>query len=173
MHPFRCQLCGETYLGQTQPDRCPFCGATGSALVKAAFWFDRGKVEMSRQSYQNCTKSLELELNNAAFYRCAADKASNQLSQTIFKRLFKQELEHAQLLSKAMGIQLPEMPAGTCRDSDGDNFTVAHDHENTAINFYLQTAAYATNAGEEEVSYILRHLSEIETEHLILTNLYK
>lgn len=173
MHPYRCQVCGETYLGATPPDRCPFCGAAGSELRKAALWSDRGKVTMNEKSYQNCAKALDLELNNAAFYKCAAAKAANQISQSVFKRLFKQELEHAELLAKVMGIDLPEIPAGNCHDSDGENFAEAHEHEDTAINFYLQAAIEANNSGEQEISYIFRHLSEIETEHLILTNMYR
>ncbi|MHB9095783.1 MAG: rubredoxin-like domain-containing protein, partial [Eubacteriales bacterium] len=112
MHPFRCQVCGEVYLGAAPPDRCPFCGASGTEMKKAALWYDRGRVEMSEQSYQNCATALELELNNTAFYKCALAKASNQVSQAILKRLLKQELEHAELLARAMGIDLPEVPAG-------------------------------------------------------------
>ena len=173
MHPFRCQVCGETYLGAAPPDRCPFCGAAGSEIKKAALWVDRGQVKMSEKSYQNCAKALDLELNNAAFYKCAVSQASNQISQSIFKRLYKQELEHAELLANAMGIALPKLPEGQCMASDGENFMEAHDHEDTAINFYLQAAIDANQAGEAEVSYIFRQLSEIETEHLILTNTYK
>ena len=142
-------------------------------MKKASLWYDRGKVKMSKKSYENCRRALDLELNNAAFYKCALEKASNQISQAIFKRLYKQELEHAQLLSKTMGINLPELPKGRCKKSDAANFIEAHDHEDAAINFYLQAAAEADNAGEQEISYIFHHLSEIETEHLVLTNLYK
>jgi len=173
MHPFRCQVCGETYLGNTPPDRCPYCGASGSELKKAALWYDRGKIDMSEQSYRNCAKALELELNNTAFYKCAAANASNHISQGIFKRLAKQELEHAELLAKAMGIELPQHSSGECLGTDNENFTKAHLHEDMAINFYLQSAAEAAKNNEEHVAYIFRHLSEIESEHLILTNIYK
>ncbi len=173
MHPYRCQVCGETYLGDTPPDRCPFCGAAGSELKKASLWYERGTVKMSEQSHQNCQKALDLELNNAAFYSCAAGKASNRISRVIFKRLGKQEVEHAELLCNAMGIQLPSLPAGSCKDSDGDNFVEAHQHEDMAIEFYLKAATDAEHGGEPEVAYIFRNLAEIETEHLMLTNLYK
>ncbi|ADG81225.1 rubredoxin-like domain-containing protein [Thermincola potens] len=173
MHPYKCQVCGETYLGETPPDRCPFCGAAGSELKKASLWYNRGKVAMSPQSYDNCKKALDLELNNAAFYKCAAGKAANRISQSIFKRLFKQELEHAKLLAKAMGIEVPALPPGECKGSDGENFVEAHQHEDMAIEFYMQAAADAEKGGEPEVAYIFRNLTEIETEHLMLTNLYK
>jgi len=173
MHPYRCQVCGETYLGEVPSDRCPFCGASGTELKKASLWYDRGKVEMSSQSYDNCAQALELELNNAAFYKCAVANASNQISQSIFKRLLKQELEHAELLAKAMGIDIPQLPEGSCQASDAENFLQAHKHEDRAINFYLKAAQDAAKSKEDEVAYIFRHLTEIETEHLILTNLYR
>lgn len=173
MHPYRCQVCGETYLGSSVPDRCPFCGAAGSEIKKAAMWYDRGKLQMSQQSYDNLNRALELEVNNTAFYRCAVEKASNQISKAIFKRLMKQEQEHAELISKAMGVAMPQIPQGTCKNSDPDNFIEAHDHEDMAINHYLKSAEDATKANEPEVAYIFRNLAEIETEHLILTNTYK
>ncbi len=173
MHPYRCQVCGETYLGSSTPDRCPFCGAAGSELKKASLWYDRGALQMSQQSRDNLTRALELEINNAAFYKCAYNQASNQISQAIFKRLMKQEQEHAELISKALGIPMPEVPTGTCKGSDPDNFIEAHDHEDEAINHYLKSAQDATKANEPEVAYIFRQLAEIETEHLILTNMYK
>ena len=173
MYPYRCQVCGETYLGEAPPDRCPYCGAAGSELKKASLWYDRGTVKMSEQSYNNCQRALELELNNAAFYKCATDKASNRISAPIFKRLKKQELEHAELLANTMGIQVPPLPEGTCKGSDGENFVEAHEHEDMAIEFYLKAATDAEQGGEPEIAYIFRNLSEIETEHLMLTNLYK
>ena len=173
MHPYRCQVCGETYLGLTPPDRCPFCGANGSEVKKAALWYERGKIQMCEKSYQNLGRALELEISNTAFYKCAADIAANQISEGIFKRLAKQELEHAELICQAMGISMPEIPKGNCKPSDSENFVEAHLHEDMAINFYLKAAGEATAANEPEVLYIFRHLSEIETEHLVLTNIYK
>ena len=36
MKPFRCQICGETYLGEEPADRCPYCGASGKNLLSPA-----------------------------------------------------------------------------------------------------------------------------------------
>lgn len=173
MHPYRCQVCGETYLGDTPSDRCPFCGAAGTEMKKAAVWYDRGKVEMCENSRNNLKRALELEIRNVSFYKSASDKASNQISKAIFKRLSKQELEHAELICKALGIDLPTMPQIECQQSDSANFIEAHKYEDEAINFYLKAANEATAAKEAEVAYIFRNLAEIETEHLILSNNYK
>ena len=60
MHPFRCELCGETYVGGYPAERCPFCGAAGKYLMPAAEWMKYGKIEMCKQSYEDCQKALDL-----------------------------------------------------------------------------------------------------------------
>lgn len=170
MRPYRCQICGETYLGEIVPDRCPFCGAAGKHLLRAAEWVPYGKVQLSEESYKDCERALQLELDNMAFYRCAAGKSKNQILQAIFKRLSKQELEHAELICEMMGIELPEAPAVSCSDKDHDNMEEAHARENRAIHFYQEVA---NRAPEQRMQQVFRALMEIESEHLIVSNTYK
>lgn len=169
MIPFRCQLCGETYLGAEVPDRCPFCGALGAQLIHAALWIDYGKVDMSPESYRSCEQAVQLELSNAAFYKCCADQAENQVSASIFKRLHKQEAEHAELLCKMMGIEEPPLPLETCSDLDEENFRESHRREKRAMNFYLRVVKEAPEARLKDV---FRALAEIENEHLQTSNLF-
>lgn len=173
MRPYRCQVCGETYLGEHPPDRCPFCGAAGSEMKKAALWYDRGKVDMSQQSRDNLTKALGLEIRNVAFYKCASDNAGTHITKAIFKRLSKQEMEHAELICKALGIEIPAVEQTQCKVNDAENFVEAHQYEDEAIKFYLQAAQEAITSKEPEVAYMFRALAEIESEHLILSNSYK
>lgn len=169
-NPYRCQVCGETYLGEEIPDRCPFCGASFRHMVPAAEWIDYGKVEMSEQSYQDCQEALKLELDNAAFYKCAAGKAETQITQSIFKRLSKQEVEHAEVFCKMVGQEVPPLPEATCNGNDGDNMAEAHRRENRAIKFYQQAANRAPEARLQEV---FRAISEIESEHLKISSVYR
>ena len=71
MRPYRCQICGETYLGESVPDRCPFCGVLGNYLLSAPEYIQYGQVEMSETSKEFCRQALEIEANNVAYYRCA------------------------------------------------------------------------------------------------------
>ncbi len=173
MNPYRCQLCGETYLGSYEPDRCPFCGASGIILLPPALWVDYGEVEMSEKSKENCRQSLQLEVNNQAYYRLCAEKSENRINQSIFKRLAKHEGEHAELVADMLGEEEPEPEEPSCPESDSEKFAAAHQRENRAINFYLQSAEEAQQAGEERVAFVFRYLSEVESEHMKLSNLHQ
>jgi rubrerythrin len=169
--PYRCQICGETYLGSAAPDRCPFCGAHGRQMVGAAEWVKTGKVEMCEQSLQDCMEAIQLEVGNAAFYKCAQKNAQNQLTQAIFKRLHKQELEHAELLAEMAGVDEPGLPDESCAgNDDSQNLTDAHAREQRAIRFYLQVA---DRAPERRVQEVFRALADIEAEHLKISNVYR
>lgn len=169
MNPYRCQICGETTLMANAPQRCPYCGSVGRRVVPASEWIDYGKVNMSHQSYSDCEKALELELKNYAYYKCAVSKAHNQLTEAIFRRLMKQEYEHAELIAEAMGIELPEEHKRSCYDSDYKNMKASNKHETKAITFYTEVA---NRAPEPHIREIFQALAEVEGEHLIMTNVY-
>ncbi|MFW6305887.1 MAG: ferritin family protein [Bacillota bacterium] len=170
MKPWRCQICGETYLGSDAPDRCPYCGALGKNLVSSAEYIDYGVVEMSEQSEEDIKYALQLEMNNAAFYKKCADNAENQISKSIFKRLGKHESEHAELLADMLGIDEGDLPEVDIPESDTERFEEAHDHEQDAINFYLKVSK---NAPEPRVREVFAALADIELEHLNMSNIYK
>ncbi|MCW3489393.1 ferritin family protein [Dethiobacter alkaliphilus] len=169
--PYRCQICGETYLGSDAPDRCPYCGAHGRWMMGAAEWVKTGKVEMSEQSYEDCMKAIQLEVGNAAFYKCAQKNAQTQVTQAIFKRLQKQEAEHAELLAEMAGVEEPDLPDEDCAgNDDAQNLADAHAREQRAIQFYLQVA---DRAPEKRVQEVFRALADIESEHLKISNIYR
>lgn len=170
MNPFRCQVCGESYLGNTAPDRCPFCGAAGHHMAVAGEWVPITPVEMSEESRQTCLKALDLELSNQAFYKCAAKNSNNQITEAIFKRLSKQEGEHAEIFCKLLGIEVPTPQPESCHDKDSDNFADAHEREKRAINYYLESA---NKVKEKRVQDVFRALAEIESEHLKISNIYR
>lgn len=171
MDPFRCQVCGETYLGETAPSRCPFCGAHGRHMVSAAEWENFGKVELCEQSMKDCLSAIQLEVSNAAFYKCAQNNAQTQITEAIFKRLHKQELEHAELLAEMAGVPEPGLPEETCAaNNDAQNLADAHNREQRAVMFYLQVAG---RAPERRVREVFRALAEIEAEHLKISNVYR
>lgn len=170
-NPFRCQICGETYLGSAVPDRCPFCGAHARWMVGAAEWVKTGKVELCQQSYEDCLKAIELEVSNAAFYKCAQQNAQTQVTQAIFKRLQKQEMEHAELLAEMAGVSEPELPTSNCIACDDvQNLADAHAREQRALQLYLQMA---DRAPEKRAQDVFRALADIEGEHLIISNIYR
>lgn len=169
MYPYRCEICGEPHFGSTPPERCPFCGSAGKNVVPAAEWIDYGKVDMCEQSRQDCLKGLELETNNAAYYRCSLQYAGNQITHALFQRLMEQEMEHAEVFIKALGVEDPEEVHRKCCEEDAKNMVMSSKHEAMAIKFYTEAA---TRAPEPRVRQIFRALAEVENEHLIITNMY-
>jgi rubrerythrin len=140
-------------------------------MMGAAEWVRTGKVAMSEQSYQDCQKAIELEVGNAAFYKCAQKNAQTQVTEAIFKRLHKQELEHAELLAEMAGVKEPDLPEVDCAgNDDAQNLAEAHGREQRAIQFYLQVADRAT---EKRVQEVFRALADIEAEHLKISNIYR
>lgn len=171
LDPYRCQICGETYLGESPPGRCPFCGAHGRWMVRAAEWIRYGKVDMCEQSQKDCLDALQLETGNAAFYKCAQKNAETQVTEAIFKRLQKQELEHAELIAEMAGLPEPALPEENCAgNNDMENLAQAHGREQRAVRFYLQVAE---RAPEKRVQEVFRALAEVEMEHLKISNVYR
>lgn len=169
MKPIRCQVCGETYLGQ-EADRCPYCGAARKHLVHPAEWVDHGKLDMDKSDFEKCRTALGFEVSNTTFYRCCKNHSENIFNQAIFARLAKHELEHAELLAKMMGVDIPDFKEEHCPDNDKEKFEEAHLREHRAINYYLKAAK---EAGHPRVKEVFQALSEIETEHLQISNVYK
>ena len=169
MNPFTCLICGETYLGGEAPDRCPFCGAHKMYLLPSSVYIDNGRGELSEQSRKDCQEALQFKLKNQSFYRCAAENAENPVTEKIFKRLAKQEAEHAKLLCEIMGIEETEPTREACASGDVTNFKEANGRERRAINFCHQVA---TRAPEARVKEVFRAIAEIEIEHLKLSKIY-
>ena len=88
MNAYRCLICGEVYTGREKPSHCPFCGAKGNDLVNAAEWIDEnlGIAELSDISRRSLQTTLQLEVNNAPFYRDALLKTTHRHREAIAGR---------------------------------------------------------------------------------------
>jgi rubrerythrin/rubredoxin len=171
MKPYRCRLCGETYLGEGAPDRCPYCGAAGKYLVPAAEWADlAGAQAGDPETADLCRGALDLEVSNSAFYQKSRRAAELAVNGAIFNRLAKQELEHAEVFARLLGLSAPTLPEEVSPEADADKFTEAHRRENRALRYYEDAAARAKG---ENVREVFRAVSEIELEHLRISNLYR
>lgn len=169
MKLFRCQICGDPYLGSEPPSFCPFCGAPRKHMVPAEEYVDRNTVpNLSQLSRENLEKALDLEVRNASFYYCAANCASDPVSQAMFKALARTEAEHASLLCKILKVPKPEIKPDekACLKDPKANFGAAHGREENAVAFYSQAAKEAT---EDRVKEVFAALTEVETYHIALS----
>jgi len=156
-------------MGKEKPSNCPFCGAKDKYLVDAAEWVDENlSIDMlSEISKNNLEKALQLEVNNAPFYRDAMSRTKDVALQGIFKYLSKIEAEHASAVKKILKCELPqpEKDKEAATDDDMANLKAAHKREKAAAAFYRKAAQ---GAAEPRVKKVFTALSEIEADHIAL-----
>lgn len=169
MNFYRCLICGEVYMGDAVPSNCPFCGAKAKYFVPAEEWVDEnvGIETLSDVSRRNLQAALQLEVNNAPFYKDASAKAKSIELQGVFKYLFKIEREHADVVQKILKGEVPRPEPGKEVAGDGEiaNLLAAHEREKHATKFYADSAREAV---EVRVKKVFLALSEIESDHVKL-----
>ncbi len=173
MQLYRCQICGDPYLGTAPPTNCPFCGAPEKYIVLAGEYQDRNHIpNLSARSRENLVKALDLEVNNAGFYMCASNCAPDPVAQAMFKALSKIEAEHASTICKILKVPKPEIKPDThaCQKDPLANFAAAHEREKRAAAFYSQSAQEAM---EPRVQQVFTALTEIETDHIHIAEEWK
>ena len=163
---WRCEICGDPYIGDTVPANCPFCGAKQKFIKEfkeAKAEFD---VELNEKDKANVEHALEVEVSNAAFYFCAAKKVKELEGQKLFKALGKVEAEHASVWKKI--LKLDSIPEGNdpCSEEYQEDLKDSHARETRAIEFYMKAAEESENARVKE---IFEAFVEVETDHLKLS----
>ncbi|RJQ52644.1 MAG: ferritin [Actinobacteria bacterium] len=166
MHVFRCQICGDPYLGATRPSHCPFCGAHANFIVPVQDYRDFKDVSTDK-SRANLEAALELEISNSQFYRSAAQVGDDEPTKQMFRALAKIEAEHASTICKWLGIDKPAsiMEVGKANESMLENVQESRTREENASAFYAKAAGEAMEKG---VAKFFRALVEIEKDHIKL-----
>lgn len=163
---FRCEICGDPYIGEEPPTNCPFCGAHEKHVKE----FKDAKVEfdvaLNDEDKANAEKALKVEVSNTAFYFCAAKKVKELEGQKLFKALGKVEAEHASIWKKI--LRLEAIPEGdeTCSEDYQADLRESHDRETLAIEFYKKAAKKSKHP---RIKQIFEALVEVETDHLKLS----
>ena len=163
---WRCEICGDPYIGETAPDNCPFCGANKKYIKKVKDAIVSFDVDLTQKDKANAERALQVEVSNATFYFCAAQKTDDDEGKLLFKALGKVEAEHASVWKKI--LKLDKVPEGdeSCHMRNRDNLEESHARETRAIDFYKKAAAEADNARVKE---IFEAFVEVETDHLKLS----
>jgi rubrerythrin len=163
---WRCEICGDPYIGDNPPDNCPFCGAHKKYIKeakKAEVTFD---VDLTEKDRKNAEHALQVEVSNSTFYFCAAGKTNDAEGKLLFKALGKVEAEHATIWRKILKLDSAPRSTETCHIDNRENLEDSHSRETRAINFYRQSAAESDNPRIKEV---FEALVEVETDHLMLS----
>ncbi len=163
---WRCEICGDPYIGDEVPANCPFCGAKEKYIKEfneAKVEFD---VELNDKDKENVEHALQVEVSNTAFYFCAAKKVKELEGQKLFKALGKVEAEHASVWKKILKLdKVPEVD-DSCSEDYKEDLEDSHARETRAIEFYKKAAEESEN---DKVKQIFEAFVEVETDHLKLS----
>jgi rubrerythrin len=163
---WRCEICGDPYIGDSPPDNCPFCGAHKKYIKEAKEAEVNFDVGLNDKDKANVERALQVEVSNAAFYFCAAEKTDDEEGKLLFKALGKVEREHASVWRKI--LKLDKIPEGSdpCHTDNRENLEESHARETRAIEFYRRAAE---ESGNPRVKQIFGAFVEVETDHLHLS----
>lgn len=164
---YKCQICGDPYLGDHPPINCPYCGAKQHYFIDAREYVSPFTQEhnFTQEEKDNFQAALDIEIGNASFYQKASDLSSDLFYKSLFKALKKIESEHAGIFAKHLKMTKPELydvPAS--RDGE-ENLKESHRREEIAIENYKKFALAATTPRAKQV---FTALVEIEEDHLSL-----
>lgn len=172
MKLWRCEICGDPYLGESKPSNCPFCGAPSRYLTAQKKYGDQtGPVDnLSKESEKNLNATLNLEINATKIYLCAAKCSANDEIKNIFKAFAKHENEHVSLVSKALGITRPQIDLDEtiCEKNDAENMQKTIFLEENAMKLY---GKFLFEAKEPRVQQIFTALIDVESAHLKLSSM--
>lgn len=163
---WRCEICGDPYIGETPPDNCPFCGAHKKYIKEAKKAEVNFDVQLNEKDLANARHALDVEVSNSTFYFCASDKTDDKEGKLLFKALGKVEAEHASIWKKI--LKLDSIPKGndSCHTKNKENLEDSHSRETRAIDFYSK--AFKESA-DQRIKQIFGALIEVETDHLHLS----
>ena len=166
-----CKICGEPYLGNEAPAKCPFCGAQKELLIVAERWTPLWGAPINEVSRKHLELGLSLEISNTNFYMNISKSAKDVYSQKVFKALSKIEREHASTMCKLMGIPTPEIdkmgkPEDVPKANLHENLLESNKRESRAIGKYQTAAAEVT---DPHVKLFFLQLIKIEGDHLSLS----
>lgn len=167
MNIYRCNVCGEVYIGQAKPVTCPFCGAHQDYFVLASKWTLLKAKNLSDVTRDNLYKALDLEIDNTNFYKSVSERTKDIFIEGMFKGLSKVEREHASTICKHLGIAKPDSNVGSDKavDSDEQNKQEADRREKRAVRLYGQALSVTQ---EPQIKEFFKALVQIESDHIIL-----
>jgi rubrerythrin len=160
---WRCEICGDPYIGMAPPANCPFCGAKAKYIKEAKNIRVSFDVMLNAKDRANAEHALQVEVSNSAFYFCAAGKTDDAEGKLLFKALGKVEAEHAAIWRKILKLQTIPQGADQCHVRNSENLEESHSRETRAIEFYGRAAA---ESGDPRIKQIFEALVEVETDHL-------
>jgi rubrerythrin len=158
-----CRICGEPYIGGSEPDDCPFCGAPKGFIIKVEGFSVLWEADLTEQERTDMQETLKLEVNATAYY---TDVMKTQEKYSKYNRMFKQlarvETEHAELAAKFLKIELPEFVGEKSKGSIQKDLERTKELEHHAVELYEK---FLKNAKGKNVKIFFTALIHAEKGH--------
>jgi len=169
VHVWRCQICGDTYLGRECPSECPFCGVhAGYIDLGYCYPSDINNVEITDEERADLEYASDVEITNATLYKTLGEMGDrNTLIPSAYRALKKVELEHLGIFSKLLKKPAPTEPIKplTPQDDWAANIALSHRREQEASAFYREAAERATTP---RVKQVFTAIAEVEADHIAI-----
>ena len=162
---YKCQICGDPYLGDAAPINCPYCGAKQHHFVDAYDYVNKFEQDnnFTNEEIDNFKAALDIEIGNASFYKAAAESSTKDFHKWLFKALMKVESEHASIFSKHLKITKTALFDVNASADGEENLQESHRREQIAIESYKK---FADSAKTPRAKEVFAALVEIEEDHL-------
>lgn len=149
---------------------CPFCGAPIEFLEKGGKILEYNRNNLNDNSLKIIDHAVKLEVFNGDFYKKASLLAKNERVKKMFEALSRIEYMHARVHKIIGGFKedpiIRDMDYSKY-DSDEILLEMACKRERHAVEYY---AKYEKEIQDENIKKIFRVLSEVEEQHIQLTD---
>ena len=156
-----CKICGEPYIGGSEPDDCPFCGAPKEYIRPAEEFFPIWKSEMTEEEKRSIEETLKLEVNATAYYK---EVMKTQEKYSKYERLYKQlarvEQEHVDIAAKFLGKEVPEIKGEKSKGSIEKDLARTKELESHAVELYTGFMKRAQNSKVKILFVALIHAEQ-------------
>jgi len=168
MQLFRCRVCTHPYLTTDKPTHCPFCGARQRHIVLAKEYKPCELLSMEAKTHKAVDDLLTRKIARYAFFSSAAKVADLPEGEAYFMVLARLEQEHIIMLTKMMGIEIPEefYEPGDCSPSHRENIQEFCRTSPAITALCEQVLAEET---DERTRLVIDAFIDIENDHLICT----
>lgn len=149
---------------------CPFCGASIEYLVQDGKEIPYDNSKLSSSTLKIIDHAVKLEIFNGDFYKQASILAKDEKIKKMFEALSRIEYMHARIHKKIGGIKEdPILRAMDYSKYDKDEILLemACKREKHAVEYYEK---YSKNVEDENIKNIFKVLSNVEEEHIELTD---
>lgn len=159
---FICKICGEPYIGN-EADDCAFCGAPKQYLKDVSEFSELWKTELNEKEKKDMEETLGLEVNAVAFYKDIMNNNEKYSKQNrLFKQLARVEEEHAEMATKFLGVDMPEIKGESSSGDAEKDLERTKELEQGAIEKYQE---FLKNASSSNLKNFYNALIHAEKGH--------